>query len=241
MGDLANALKSYEDELQIDRDIYNADPNDMRRMLDVAWTMNKLGDFQRRLKDLPAARKTFEEMMTVERRLLEREPASKERHRKVLDGLSKLAGVMMDMGDFAAAKRTYLELAEADERWLALARQLNAKTANDQTRADVVQAYGDAGWHFLLGGRAQASVQYSEAGLKLDGSKTWMRVNLGHAYLFLGRIEEARAIYVAVRNVNRSDDGKRKYSDEIRDDFALFRRLGIGVTAMDRMEREIGI
>ena len=48
-------------------------------------------------------------------------------------------------------------------------------------------------------------------------------------------------VYVAVRNINRSDDGKRKYADEIRDDFALFRKLGIGVAAMDQMEKEIGI
>ena len=241
MDDLANALKSYEGELEVDRGIYNADPDDMRRMLDLAWTLNKLGDFQRRLKNLAAARTSFDEMMGLEHRLLDREPDSKARHRKVLDGLNKLAGLLSDMGDFTAARQTYASLAQADERWLAVARQLSTKAANDETRADVVQAYGDAGWHSLLGGRTQASAQHSEAALKLDGSKTWIRVNLGHAYLLLGRIEEARAIYVAVRNINRSDDGKRKYSDEIRDDFALFRKLGIGVEAMDRMAKDIGI
>jgi tetratricopeptide (TPR) repeat protein len=241
MDDLKGALAAFEEELAIDRETYRRQPDTERQLLDMAWTLNKVGDFQRRLKDFAAARRSYEEMLEFERKLLERHPSDKERHRKLHEGLMKLAQLLMDMNDAQAARKTYDAAFQADERWLAIARERHAKSANAATRSDLVQAYGDAGWNALLSGRSKVSAQYNEAALKLDGSRTWIRVNLGHAYLFLGRIEEARKVYIAVRNVNRSEDGTRKYSHEIRDDFALFRKLGIGVPAMDRMEREIGI
>ncbi|MGH6767580.1 MAG: tetratricopeptide repeat protein [Xanthobacteraceae bacterium] len=240
-NDLTGALAAFQEELAVDRETYRRHPETERQLLDMAWTLNKVGDFQRRLKDLPGARKSFEEMLEFERKLLARSPADKERNRKLHDGLSKLAQLLVEMDDIPAAKQTYDAMFQADERWLAIARERHTKSANADTRSDLVQAYGDAGWNALLSGRSKLSVQYCEAALKLDGTRTWIRVNLGHAYLFLGRIEDAKKVYIAVRDIDRSADGKRKYSHEIRDDFVLFRKLGIGVPAMDRMAREIGI
>jgi hypothetical protein len=145
------------------------------------------------------------------------------------------------MNDAAAAVATYAALFEADRSWIVVARELHDKSPNATTRDDLVQAYGHAGWHALLGGRNKESLQHSETALELDSSRTWVKVNLGHAYLFLGRAGEARKIYIEVKDVNRTDDGKRKYAHEIRDDFALFRKLGIGVPAMDAVAKDIGI
>ena len=80
---------------------------------------------------------------------------------------------------------------------------------------------------------------YIEAALSLNPDTPWNTVNLGHAYLFLGRYAEAMQLYKSVRDRNRSEDGKRTYAHEIRDDFVLFRRLGLTLPEMARVEREL--
>ena len=103
----------------------------------------------------------------------------------------------------------------------------------------MTQAYGDAGWNALLAGRAAEAVPHIEAALSINPDTPWNTVNLGHANLFLGRYAEAVKLYASVRDRNRSDDGKRTYAHEIRDDFALFRRLGLTRPEMARAEKEL--
>ena len=125
------------------------------------------------------------------------------------------------------------------ERWLGIARNNFMKTSSDANRSDLVQAYGDAGWNALLAGRAEAALPHLEAARSLNPDTPWNTVNLGHAYLFLGRYAEAIQLYASVRDRNRSEDGKRTYGHEIRDDFAIFRRLGLTRPEMARAEREL--
>jgi len=208
-------------------------------MIDVAWSLNKVADFLHQEGERQAARPLIEEMIGIERRLLGREPESKARHRKLLDALNKLASLLVNMDDFGAAKKAYGELYRADERWVEVARAAFQNADNAETRADLLKAYGDAGWHGLLAGEAKASGHYLEHALVLDRSPAWIRVNLGHAYLLLGRYEDARAAYLEVKDEMRGTDGKRTYADEIRDDFVLLRQLGLGIPAMDRITLEL--
>ena len=197
LGDRDGARKAFEEELEIDRAIYRDDPDDMRAMIDVAWTLNKVADFLQQGREFQAARPLIEEMIAVERRLLEREPQSKARHRKLLDGLSTSSHrSWSSMDDFAAARKAYSDLFRADEHWLDLARASVPEHRDAETRADLLKAYGDAGWHGLLAGEVKAPAQYLEQALALDRKPGWIRVNLGHAYLFLGRYEDAKAMYL---------------------------------------------
>ncbi len=63
-------------------------------------------------------------------------------------------------------------------------------------------------------------------------------VNLGHVHLFQGRYAEAMKLYASVRDRYR-DDPKRTFGQEIKDDFARFRRLGLGRPDMARVEKEL--
>jgi tetratricopeptide (TPR) repeat protein len=239
LKDREGARKAFEEELAIDRRIYHDDLDDMRAMIDVTWTMNKVAQFLQEDRDLQAARPLIEEMIAVERRLLEREPQSKARHRKLLDALIRLATVLLDTGEFAAAKAAYGDLFRADERWLGVARATFQKNESADARADLLKAYGDAGWHGVLAGETKSPAQYMEQALALDPKPPWIRVNLGHAYLFLGRYADAKAMYLGVKDEKRSDDVNRTYANEITGDFALFRKLGLGIPEMDRIVREL--
>jgi tetratricopeptide (TPR) repeat protein len=240
MNDLPGALKYFEAELALDRSFVVSAPNNVTALGDLQWTLNKVADFVRqRLKDNQAARRYIEEMIGVDRRLLDRQPNNKDRHRRLKDDLTKLAELLLQMNEPAAARDTYGDIFVANERWLGVARENFMKTSNDANRTDLAQAYGDAGWHGLLAGRAKEAMVHIEAALSLAPDATWNTVNLGHAYLFLARYQDAVKLYASVKDTKRTEDGKRLYADEIRDDFALFRRLGVNLPDMARAEREL--
>jgi tetratricopeptide (TPR) repeat protein len=102
-----------------------------------------------------------------------------------------------------------------------------------------VQAYGDAGWNAILAGLPADALPHIEAALSINPDTPWNTVNLAHAYLFMGRYADALKLYNSVRDRNRGDDGKRTYANEIRDDFAIFRRLGLTRPEMARAEKEL--
>jgi tetratricopeptide (TPR) repeat protein len=240
MSDYRSALKYFEEELTVDRRFVARAPNNLTALTDLQWTLNKLADFVRqRLRDRTAARKYLEEMIGVDRRLIDREPASKDRHRRLKDDLTKLANLLLELNEPAAARDAYGEIMVGAERWLGIARDNFMNTTSDANRSDLVQAYGDAGWNGLLAGRAAEAAHHLEAALSLNPDTPWNTVNLGHAFLFLGRYAEAVKLYGSVRDSHRGEDGKRTYAQEIKDDFGMFRRLGLTRPDMARAEREL--
>ncbi len=240
MTDYRAALRYFEEELSIDRSFVARAPENLTALTDLQWTLNKLSDFVRqRLNDRVAARKYLEEMVGVDRRLVERQPTNQDRHRRLKDDLTKLANLLIDLSDPLAARNAYGEIFVAAERWLDIARDDFMKTSSDTNRSALVQAYGDAGWNAILAGRATDAVPHIEAALSINPDTPWNTVNLGHAYLFMGRYADALKLYSSVRDRNRGDDGKRTYANEIRDDFAIFRRLGLTRPEMARAEKEL--
>ena len=240
MTDYRSALKYFEEELTVDRRFVARAPNNLTALTDLQWTLNKLNDFVRqRFGDRAAARKYIEEMIGVDRRLIDQEPASKDRHRRLRDDLTKLATLLLEVNQPEAARDAYGDAFVAVERWLDIARDNFMKTSSDTNRNDLGAAYGDAGWTGLLAGRASEAAAHVEAAQSISPDTPMNTVNLGHAYLFLGRYAEAVKLYAAVKDRNRTEDGKSTYAQAIKNDFALFRRLDLTRPEMARVEREL--
>jgi tetratricopeptide (TPR) repeat protein len=239
-GDLQGALKYFEEEVAMDRSFVARTRNDLTALGDLQWTLNKVSDFVRqRLSDRAAARKYLEELVGVDRRLVDRQPSNRDRHRKLKDDLTKLVNLLLEMKEPAAARATYGEIFTATERWLGVAKENFMDAATDGNREELVRAYGDAGWNGILAGRPSDAIAHIEAALSINPETPWNTVNLGHAYLFAGRYAEAIKLFSSVKDRRRSEDGKRTYADEIRDDFAIFRRLGLTQPDFARVEREL--
>jgi tetratricopeptide (TPR) repeat protein len=183
----------------------------------------------------------MEELIGIDRRLVERQATNKDRHRRLKDDLTKLSDLLLDIDQTAAAREVRGELFVAAERWLGVARENFMATSSDANRNELLQAYGDAGWHAILAGRAPDAIPHIEAALSINPDTPWNTVNLAHAYLFLGRYDEAITLYNSVRNRNRTEDGKRTYAHEISDDFGIFRRLGLTRPEIARAQNELGL
>jgi tetratricopeptide (TPR) repeat protein len=212
----------------------------MAAQRDLVWSLNRVGDLLQKTGDRPGARKYFEEVVALDAKVAAGEPNNVERHRKQTEDLTKLTGLLLDMGDIVAVRSSYEQLFKAEARWADVVRRELAAGTTDK-HSDLVQALGIAGWHALLGNQPLEAARLSEEALKLDSSQTWINVNLGHAYLFLGRVDDAKKIYAATKDVPRGTEGNRKFADDIKDDFNLFRKLQISLSDMNRIESDLGI
>jgi hypothetical protein len=97
--------------------------------------------------------------------------------------------------------------------------------------------------HFLLSAEA-ARPEWSyvptpcrddaQEALTLDPTALCIATNEAHALLFLGRFDEAKAIYLD--NKDKPLGGGETFGDDVRDDFALFRKAGIDTSDMAKIE-----
>jgi tetratricopeptide (TPR) repeat protein len=238
-GHLQTAAEAYTEAADIRRTLIERGADDVTARTNLTYSLNKLADIQLLLPDLPGARKSYEEVLAVYRALGAREPANKQWQDDIATSLSDLADVELKMGDVAAAKKTYEARADTLEGLVKIARDADTNAPGPSTKKNLVSALGSASWAALLANRPQPAAKYAEEALALDPSQIWIDINRAHAYLLLGRFNEAMNIYRARKDLRRPNN--KSYTDDIKDDFAQFRKLGIGVAELTRVENELKI
>jgi tetratricopeptide (TPR) repeat protein len=104
------------------------------------------------------------------------------------------------------------------------------KAGNADGKASLAQFWGGLGYSFTMAGADALALTCDEKGLSIDGSQVWIKVNVAHAYLFTGRVEEAKRLYNEIKSLKWND---RPLMEDIRDDFKELRSLGRDHPAMD--------
>jgi len=105
-----------------------------------------------------------------------------------------------------------------------------AKAGSQEGRASLAQFWGGLGYSFTMAGADALALTCDEKGLSIDASQAWIKVNVAHAYLFTGRVEDAKRLYNEIKTVQWND---RPLIEDIRDDFKELRSLGRDHPAMD--------
>jgi hypothetical protein len=104
------------------------------------------------------------------------------------------------------------------------------KSGNADGKASLARFWGGLGYSFTMAGADALALTCDEKGLSIDGSQAWIKVNVAHAYLFTGRVEDAKHLYNEIKTVQWND---RPLIEDIRDDFKELRSLGRDHPAMD--------
>src|SRR5262249_812787 len=137
-------------------------------------------------------------------------------------------------------KATNVDRFIAAERVVAVAR-----SSNDAVRAaakvDMVDLLGAAAWSALLAGHPQEAAEFSEAAHALAPARGWIEVNHAHALLLLGHYDQAKEIYLAVKDQPSATDRARPLRLDISEDFAIFRQLGLATGDVERMKKDVGV
>ena len=61
--DMAGARAAFNEQLELDRSIAKADPNNITSLTDLAWSLNRLGDLDRDTSKPNEAAKYYEEAL----------------------------------------------------------------------------------------------------------------------------------------------------------------------------------
>src|SRR5262245_32438812 len=107
-------------------------------------------------------------------------------------------------------------------------------------KAGDAQALGKLAWRALLAREPADALSAAERALAIDPSLLWIETNRAHALMYLGRAEEARALFLAHKDKPIPDNNKL-WQQVIGEDFAEFRKAGIEHPQMTEIEVALGI
>jgi tetratricopeptide (TPR) repeat protein len=239
--DLENALTLYQERLKVDREssesTYEYKTADYH---DVSTDLGKIADIQSALGRAADAEKSYQEKLNLDQRLAKNDFENVELQRQIRRSLFHIADFQLGRGDVAAAQKSYADALAADMRGAEVTRWAFRKDQKSANRTNVIQAYIRIVWSALLAGKPQEAAEHAEIVIDADPSLTATNVNRAHAYLLLGRYDEAKAIYLATKDIRKGDTNET-YADDIRDDFEQLSKLGLATPDFARMTKELGL
>jgi tetratricopeptide (TPR) repeat protein len=109
-----------------------------------------------------------------------------------------------------------------------------ASVQSDGNKSALAEALGVVSYHLLFANRSSDALAAAKEALSLDPSAAWIETNRAHALLFLGRFDEAEAVYLEHKDKPLSDT--RNFAQAVKDDFVEFRKFGIDTPDMKRIE-----
>ena len=81
------------------------------------------------------------------------------------------------------------------------------------------------------------ALESADEAIALAPDEIWLHTNRAHALMFLGRVDEARALYLKHRGA-KNVGGKGSWETVILDDFAELRKAGLTSPLMDEIEKK---
>jgi tetratricopeptide (TPR) repeat protein len=104
---------------------------------------------------------------------------------------------------------------------------------------DTVNALGTLSWYLLFARRFDEALAATERALVIDPAATWITTNRAHALMFLERVDEAQALYLAHKGAHIAEAGKL-WDEVIEDDFAQLEKAGRAHRHMAEIRKFLG-
>ena len=103
------------------------------------------------------------------------------------------------------------------------------------------EGLGRLAWFAHLTRDFDEALAVTERALALAPDLLWIELNRAHALLFIGRLDEAQALYVAHTGKQTSKDDDRIWEDVIADDFEVLRTAGLDHAAFAEIITALGL
>jgi TPR repeat protein len=145
----------------------------------------------------------------------------------------------MQVREFAAAGqfREALHLQEEVAAEVEAAEVVKAGKPGGETARELV----NVAWYALLSGDSAKALAASEWSLSLRPGSLVAETNRAHALMFLGRVEEARAVYLAHKDEPLADTPGKLWQQAIAEDFAELHKAGLTHPLMEEIEQTLGV
>jgi len=232
-GKRDEALKSYQDSFAIAKRLAASDRGNPGWQRDLSLLYGRFGDVLVSQDKPGDALKSYRDGLAIVERLAvsDRSNTELQRDLSVLDG--KIGAVMETQGNLDEALKNYRDSLAIVERLTAFDRS-NMQWQNDLLLS--IDRIGGLAYRFVLAGNFAIALEACDLVISLAPNETWLHTNRAHALMFLGRVDEARTIYLRYRGEKIGQDG-RLWETVVLEDFAELGKAGLSHPLMGEIEK----
>jgi tetratricopeptide (TPR) repeat protein len=231
-GKLEEALKAYREALAIHERLAASDPSNTQWQLDLSLTYGNIGDILVAQNDLDEALKAYRQWLAIAERL-----AATDRNNPGWQG--QLMAVYENVADVLAALGKLEEALKVDRQGLAVAQRVAAANPGNATRQrelqSRIQRISNLAYRFVLAHEFGRALETADEAIALQPDDIWLQVNRSHALMLVGRVDEARALYLVHRGEKDTRRGE-SWQTIVLKDFAEMRNAGLAHPLMDEIE-----
>jgi tetratricopeptide (TPR) repeat protein len=146
-----------------------------------------------------------------------------------------------NLGRVLTAKHEFAEAVRAYRDSLAITSRLIERYGSteqwQEDRRRAISSLGGLSYKLVKASEFAMALQVAEQAIDLAPDLTWLHSNRAHAPMFLQRVDDARAVYLAFRGRQKAE-GERSWEAVILDDFAELRKAGLTHPLMDEIEKK---
>ncbi len=231
-GSLDEALNAYRADRAIMERLTQADPRNAQWERALSVSYDAIGDVLLNRGDGAQALKSYRASLAIRQRLTRADPDNAEWQRDLWISYNKSGNALVAQGDLDAALTSYRDSAVIAGR---LAR---ADPGNAQSQKELRSLAGNIGalaYRFVLARDFPGALEAADQAISLTPDALWLHMNRAHALMFLGRLDEARALYLRHRGApNVQDDNP--WETVVLEDFAELRKAGLTHPLMHEIE-----
>jgi tetratricopeptide (TPR) repeat protein len=232
-GHLPEALSSYREALAIFERLAHADPDNADWQRDLAVAYSKIGDVLKAQGNLPEALESYEDLLATAERMVRANPGNVYWQRGLSESRDKIGDVFVARGDLTDALESYRNSLAIRQRLLSTG---SSTVPGQRDLSSSINRIGGLAYSFLLARDFAGALAAADQAIAVTPEQTWLYTNRAHALMFLGRTDEARALYLKYRGVKDVTDGK-PWIAVILEDFADLRKKGLTNPLMDEIEK----
>jgi tetratricopeptide (TPR) repeat protein len=209
------------------------DPANADRQRDVSILYNKLGDVLKAEGNFAEALKSYQAGLTIRDRLTKLDPSHVDWQSVLATSYERIADVLKEQGNLSEALASYNES-------LTIRRRLAEVEPGDADRQDDLQfvlgRLSGLAYQLVLARDFATALEAADRATSLASDKIWLYANRAHALMFLGRTDEARALYLQYRGRQNVIDDKT-WETVVLEDFAELGGKGLTDPLMDEIEK----
>ena len=135
LGRTDEALKSYQDSLEINQRLSQADPSDSQKQRDISVSLHSLGDVYLKLGRTDEALKSFRDGFEINRTLYKADPSDRQKQSDLSISFNRLGDVYLALGRTDDALRSFQDDLEISQR------QCEADSSNHDCRRRLAFAH----------------------------------------------------------------------------------------------------
>jgi tetratricopeptide (TPR) repeat protein len=227
------ALASYRSCLAVRELLVRTNPDNTIWQRELATAYNEIGDVEMAQGKPQDALASYRAGLTVRERLAETAPENTDWQYSLAFSYNRIGNAQRQQGDLQGALASYRSTLAIIQRLVSL------DGGNRQWQTDLQTMIGKIGslaYNFLLAGDFAPALEAADQAISLAPDKIWLYTNRAHALMFLGRHDEARALYLKYRG-EKNVQGDKSWETVILEDFDGLRKNGLKNPLMDEVEK----